>query len=38
MEVGYIRPDQTAMVLEPDRWSDMTNASDISALDQIYQT
>jgi hypothetical protein len=36
MEVGYIRPDLTGTVLEPDRWSDMSDASDISTLSWIY--
>jgi hypothetical protein len=38
MEVGYIRLDPAATVLEPGRWSDITNASDIFALGQIYLT
>jgi hypothetical protein len=38
MEVGYIRPDLAAKALEPDRKPDMSNASDMSALGQIYPT
>jgi hypothetical protein len=38
MEVGYIRPDLATKALEPDRKSDMSNASDMSALGQIYPT
>jgi hypothetical protein len=38
MEVGYIRPNPAAKALEPDQKSDMTDASDMSALGRIYLT
>jgi hypothetical protein len=38
MEVGYIRPDPAAKALEPDRKSDISDASDMSTLGQIYST
>jgi hypothetical protein len=36
MKVGYIRPGPVATVLEPDRGSDISDSSDMSALNRIY--
>jgi hypothetical protein len=38
MEVGYIQLDPAAIVLEPDQWSDMSDALDVSTLGRIYST
>jgi hypothetical protein len=38
MEIGYVQPDPTATVLEPDRGLDMSSWSDISDLHRIYPT
>jgi hypothetical protein len=38
MEVGYIRPDPATKILEPDQRPDMSDASDMPTLSQIYPT
>jgi hypothetical protein len=38
MEVRYVQPDPTAMLLEPDWGSDVSVRSDIFYVGRIYMT